>query len=116
MIEAAREAGVAAPRVRYVLKPEDDAGIGYVMDRLEGETIARKILRDAAFDGRPPAPRPSMRRNSRAHPSGGHRAVAQGVAVVDGPTQLQTLSRNLRSLTTIRIPMFELAFQWLEPR
>jgi aminoglycoside phosphotransferase (APT) family kinase protein len=49
VIEAARAAGVAAPRVRYVLKPEDEAGIGYVMDRLPGETIARKILRDAEF-------------------------------------------------------------------
>ncbi|HEY5336773.1 MAG TPA: phosphotransferase, partial [Rhizomicrobium sp.] len=45
VIEAARAAGVAAPRVRYVLKFEDNVGHGYVMDRLPGETIARKILR-----------------------------------------------------------------------
>jgi len=45
VIEAARMQGVAAPRVRYVLKPEDKAGVGYIMDRLPGETIARKILR-----------------------------------------------------------------------
>src|SRR5580698_8986586 len=49
VIEAARAAGVAAPPVRYVLKDDDGAGQGYVMDRLEGETIARKILRDDAF-------------------------------------------------------------------
>src|ERR1700761_3559001 len=47
VIEAARAAGVKAPRVRYVLTPEDGAGHGYVMERLSGETIARKILRDA---------------------------------------------------------------------
>ena len=35
VIEAAREAGVAAPPVRYVLKDEDGAGQGYVMDRLD---------------------------------------------------------------------------------
>ena len=46
VIETARASGVAAPRVRYVLKPEDGAGHGYVMDRLPGETIARKILGD----------------------------------------------------------------------
>src|SRR5579871_1809222 len=49
-IEASRAAGVKAPRVRYVLKESDGVGQGYVMDRLRGETIARKILRDAEFD------------------------------------------------------------------
>ena len=32
----------------------DDLGPGYIMGRVEGETIARKILRDAEFaDARP---------------------------------------------------------------
>src|SRR6202000_403255 len=44
VIEAARKAGVAAPRVRYVMRFEDNVGHGYVMERLSGETIARKIL------------------------------------------------------------------------
>src|SRR6185437_13261584 len=38
VIEASRAAGVAAPAVRYVLKDEDGAGQGYVMERLTGET------------------------------------------------------------------------------
>jgi len=42
-------AGVRAPAVRYVLAPGDGLGEGYLMDRLEGETIARRILRDDAF-------------------------------------------------------------------
>ncbi len=58
VIETCREAGVAAPRVRCVLTPEDGIGDGYVMDRLPGETIARKILRDSAFD----AVRPDLAR------------------------------------------------------
>src|ERR1700753_735695 len=42
-IEASRAMGAKTPRVIYVLKPEDGAGAGYVMNRLEGETLARKI-------------------------------------------------------------------------
>ena len=34
---------VKAPRVRYVLKPEDGAGHGYVMDRLAGERVGALI-------------------------------------------------------------------------
>ena len=49
-IEASRTAGVRAPRVRHVLQEDDGIGQGYVMDRLPGETIARKILRDKEFD------------------------------------------------------------------
>jgi aminoglycoside phosphotransferase (APT) family kinase protein len=44
-IQAAVAAGVAAPVVRYVLQPDDGLGPGFLMERIEGETIARKILR-----------------------------------------------------------------------
>jgi len=115
VIEAARAHGVAAPRVRYVLKPQDGAGIGYVMDRLEGETIARKILRDAAFA----AVRPKLAYQcgeilARIHQVDS--APLRGVlAVIDGPTQLRRY-RELYDLFDYPHPMFELAFQWLEPR
>src|SRR5260370_11973751 len=46
---AAADAGVAVPRVRVLLRPEDGLGRGFVMDRVEGETIARRILRDDAY-------------------------------------------------------------------
>ncbi len=38
-----------SPRVLHVLRPEDDLGTGFIMQRVEGETIARKILRDEQF-------------------------------------------------------------------
>ena len=31
------------------LRPEDELGTGFIMTRIEGETIARKILRDEQF-------------------------------------------------------------------
>jgi aminoglycoside phosphotransferase (APT) family kinase protein len=54
VIRLAGAAGVPVPPVPYVLQEADNLGPGYVMGRVEGETIARKILRDAAFaDARP---------------------------------------------------------------
>lgn len=50
VIKAAVRAGVPAPAVVTVCTPEDGLGPGYVMERLRGETIARKILRDPGFD------------------------------------------------------------------
>src|SRR5580704_2362861 len=49
LMQLAYEAGVPSPRVLHVLRPEDDLGTGFIMERVEGETIARKILRDEKF-------------------------------------------------------------------
>ena len=48
-MQLAHEAGVPSPRVMHVLVPDDDLGTGFIMQRVEGETIARKILRDDEF-------------------------------------------------------------------
>jgi aminoglycoside phosphotransferase (APT) family kinase protein len=50
VIQAAAADGVAAPVVRYVLQPDDGLGGGFLMERIEGETIARKILRDRTYE------------------------------------------------------------------
>jgi len=115
-IEASRAAGVRAPRVRHVLTPEDGVGQGYVMDRLPGETIARKILRDKEFD----AIRPDLARQcgevlARIHAVELTPALRSVLPVVDGPTQLRRY-RDTYDLYDYPHPMFELAFRWLEPR
>ena len=48
LMQLAHDAGLPSPRVMHVLKPEDELGRGFIMLRIEGETIARKILRDDA--------------------------------------------------------------------
>jgi aminoglycoside phosphotransferase (APT) family kinase protein len=54
VLSAAEQAGVPAPRVRAFLTDDDGLGAGFLMDRIEGETIARRILRDDAYaDARP---------------------------------------------------------------
>jgi aminoglycoside phosphotransferase (APT) family kinase protein len=115
VIEASRAAGVAAPRVRHVLKDEDGAGQGYVMDRLQGETIARKILRDEAFA----AVRPKLAYQCGEILARIHKVdtapLADLLPVVDGPTQLRGY-RDIYDAFDYPHPVFELAFQWLAPR
>ena len=49
LLRAVGEAGVAVPTVRFLLEADDDLGAGFVMDRIDGETIARRILRDDEY-------------------------------------------------------------------
>ena len=115
VIEAARLAGVKAPRVRCVLDPENGIGEAYVMDRLAGETIARKILRDDAFaDVCPKLARQCGEILARIH-SIDIEPLRDTLQVVDGRTQLARY-RDLYDVYNYPHPVFELAFQWLEPR
>ena len=50
LIKRAVEEGVPSPRIHYVLQPEDNAGSGFIVDFIEGETFVRRILRDAQYD------------------------------------------------------------------
>ncbi|HEY7133881.1 MAG TPA: phosphotransferase family protein [Acidimicrobiia bacterium] len=49
LLRVARDAGVLVPEVEVLLGPDDGLGAGFVMRRVEGETIARKILRDEPY-------------------------------------------------------------------
>jgi len=114
-IEAARAIGAKAPEVKYVLVPEDGVGEGYVMARLTGETIARKILRDKEFD----AVRPHLARQCGEILARIHKVdtapLKSYLPVVDGPMQLRQFRDRYDSYDYPH-PMFELAFKWLEPR
>lgn len=49
LIRLAGEAGAPVPGVVHVLAPDEGLGSGYVMARIVGETLARRILRGAEF-------------------------------------------------------------------
>ncbi len=49
VLSAAEHAGVPAPRVRAFLTDADGLGAGFLMDRIDGETIPRRILRDDEY-------------------------------------------------------------------
>ena len=54
LIRIAEKQGVPVPPVKAVLREADGLGDGFIMGRVEGETIARKILRDDDYaDVRP---------------------------------------------------------------
>ena len=49
LMRAAHAQGVPAPVVCLVLTAEDGLGQGYVTERVEGETLGRRIVRDPAY-------------------------------------------------------------------
>lgn len=112
LIELARAAGVPVPGVRYVLRPEDGLGSGFIMDRIQGETIARKILRDPQFD----AIRPTL-----ACACGGYMARIHGIKrellpplpVVSASGEVERYLGIYHHFKQPR-PVFELAFRWLQ--
>jgi aminoglycoside phosphotransferase (APT) family kinase protein len=54
LLTATAAAGAAVPRPVLLLEPGDDLGTGFVMERIEGETIPRRILRDSEYDAARP--------------------------------------------------------------
>lgn len=111
LIAAAKTADVPVPAIRHVLRAEDGLGEGFVMERLQGETLGRRIARDARFA----AARRVLARQCgqalahiHAMPTTGLPALRLG-----GPqAELQLQTDQHRSHRTAR-PAFELAFQWL---
>jgi aminoglycoside phosphotransferase (APT) family kinase protein len=114
LMQLAFEAGVPSPRVLHVLTPEDDLGRGFVMQRVEGQTIARKILRDDEFAG----VRPKLARQLGAVLAGIHNlphARLPGLRSMTAAKELDELERDYRSLNWPK-PVFELALRWLRDR
>jgi aminoglycoside phosphotransferase (APT) family kinase protein len=112
LIRAADAAGAPAPSVVHVCVPEDGLGEAYVMRRLEGETLGRRIVRDEAF---------AIVRPSLAHRCGEVLARIHAVPTIGLP-QLATsdargeLSRyeDIYRQLGARRPILEAAFRWLE--
>ena len=113
LIDLAGRSGVPVPGIRCVLEPADDLGSGFVMDRIPGETIARKILRDEEFA----EVRPRLARQCGAILAAIH-GVATGdlkLAVSPAEAQLDQF-RSLYDAYDHPHPVFELAFRWLGDR
>jgi aminoglycoside phosphotransferase (APT) family kinase protein len=111
LMQLAHDAGVPSPRVMHVLKPEDGLGAGFIMARIEGETIARKILRDEAFA----KARPLLARQLGKVAAGIHdlpRAQLPKLRQMSATTEIGELAREHRGFNWPR-PVFELALRWL---
>jgi aminoglycoside phosphotransferase (APT) family kinase protein len=112
LMQLAYEAGLPSPRVLHVLTAQDDLGTGFIMERVEGETIARKILRDETFA----VARPHLARQLGRVAAGIHglpRAKLPALREMTSTKEIGELGREYLSYNWPR-PVFELALRWLE--
>jgi aminoglycoside phosphotransferase (APT) family kinase protein len=114
ILKLAHLAGVAVPEVPCVLSDALGIGPGYVMTRIEGETIARKILRDAEF---------ANARKILAFQCGEalariHRIPRESLPPLNAVTPREQLAQYLETYDSYDYPhpVFEAAFKWLEQR
>ena len=114
LIQAAAKVGVPVPPIRYVLKPQDGVGRGFVMGFVEGEALGGRIVKGEAFA----AIRPALARQCGE--------ILARIHTLD-PTAFPSLRRSTpESLVTQWFeayratawprPVFELAFRWLRAR
>ncbi len=111
LLDAAGGGGVAVPRVWFLLEPDDALGSGFAMERVEGETIPRRILRDDEYA----AARPQLARQC-----GEQAARIHALAPSSLPKLPVQCARDLIELYREYMdgfgephPAFELGFRWL---
>ena len=111
LMQRAYEAGIPSPRVRHVLSEQDGLGRGFVMDRVAGETIPRKILRDDVFA----VARPKLAAQAGTILAGTHALETSDLPdlrLVTVSSELAALADEYRSFDWPR-PVFDLALRWL---
>ncbi len=112
LIDLAGAAGVPVPTVVHVLTPEDELGHGFIMNRIIGETIARKILRDDEYArARPLLARQCGEILARLHSIGKSSLPALRISPA-----LAEVDQYLGTYKTHGHPhpVFDLAFRWLK--
>ena len=110
----ARAAGVPVAEIVYVLVPGDGIGEGYVMQRVEGESIARRILReDELAHARSMLARQCGEAAARIH--GIDRDTLPELRALPPATLVENY-RQLYDSYGDPHPVFEWAFRWLEER
>jgi aminoglycoside phosphotransferase (APT) family kinase protein len=111
LIELARAAGAPAPPVVHVCEPQDGLGRGYVMARIAGETIARRIIRDPAYaQARPKLARQLGEAAARIHQV--DVTAAGPLRKVTPQSSLEGSYAGYRAFGTPR-PVVAWAFRWL---
>ncbi len=116
LLEATRVAGVPVPAARWSESDPDVLGAPFVvMNRVEGETIPRRILRDAALA----AARERLVGQCAAALARVHAVPLDGLGFLGEPqTPLQLVDAQRLMLDSLGEPhpVFELALRWLGER
>ncbi len=111
LMQLAYDAGVPSPKVLHVLNAADELGTGFIMQRVAGETIPRKILRDDEFA----AVRPKLAWQCGEILAGIHglpASVLPQLRRMDAATEIAELQQEIDNFGWPR-PVFELALRWL---
>ncbi|HKV56415.1 MAG TPA: phosphotransferase family protein [Candidatus Binataceae bacterium] len=107
---AAVKSGVPAPKVRAILEPSDGLGHGYITERVAGETLGTRILRDELFA----AVRTQMAAQCGAILAAIHRIEITAVPFLmrqDAAAQVDA-HRRIIDHFGLRLPALELALKW----
>ncbi len=108
------ENGVPVPKVYFILDEEDGIGRGYVMQRIAGETIPRKILRDDEYaQAREQMARQCGEILYRIHSVDTN--ILPKLAALKNSQQLEQLQSGYNAFGENH-PMFDFAFHWLKER
>jgi len=114
LIHRVGECEVPTANVRHILEPRDDLGRGFISTRIEGETLARRILRDVAFaDLRPRLAFQCGAILARIHAV--PLSTLPRLRTRSAAEQLEELYENYRSLGG-GSAVYEVAFRWLRAR
>ncbi len=112
LIAAAVTHGVPAPEVVHICDAADGLGEAYVMARVSGETLGKRIAADPAFDTiRAKLARQCGAALARIHAT----PPVEGLAALDVRTTLANYEETWRASGAVR-PTIEAAFRWLERR
>ncbi len=111
LVRELAEAGLPVAGVVHVLAPGDGLGRGYVMERLEGETLAPRILRrDQYADARSRLARQCGAALAAIHATRTH--TAAGLPEMQATDVLAAYRQRYDAYGQAR-PVFELSFRWL---
>ncbi|MFW2851670.1 phosphotransferase family protein [Sphingomonas sp. TX0543] len=112
LIAAAIAHGVPAPQVVHICDQADGLGEAYIMRRISGETLGKRIATDPAFaPARAVLARQCGAALARIHAT----PPIEGLAALDSRTTLTNYEETWRASGLIR-PTIEAAFRWLERR
>jgi len=114
LLAAVAPGGAPVPEVVHVCQPADGLGEAYVMRRLDGETLGKRIVQGEAFAG----VRPGLARRCGEVLAAIHATPLDGLpplATSDALSELKRYEALYRELKAER-PILEAAFRWLEGR
>jgi len=114
LIQAAGKQGAPVPPIVHVCTPDEGVGEAYVMGKVEGETLGRRIVRDETFA----VVRPKLARQCGEVLAHIHATPLEGLpelVVSDAKSELEKYEAIYRGVGAKR-PIFEAAFRWLKDR